>query len=130
MATVQKVIDVDASVEDIWDKIANVGSIANFVGFIAESQYDGDTRVCKMADGGVLKERIISVDNTLRRVSYCITSSPLDLEFHSASMQVIPRDEGISLIWTTDLKPDSLAEQIDAIFEEAVPGIKSALEDG
>jgi len=128
MATVQKVIDVKASVEDVWDKIANVGSISDLVGFITESQLDGDVRVCKMADGGVLEEKIISIDNTLRRVSYCITKSPLDLDFHSASMQVVPNGEGASMIWITDLKPDSMAEQFDPIFEEAVPGIRAALE--
>lgn len=128
MATVQKIIDVDANVEDTWNKIADVGSIANLVGFISESQSDGDIRVCKMADGGVLREQIISIDNTLRRVSYCITDSPLNLEFHSASMQVVPWGQGASLIWTTDMKPDAAAEQIALIFEEAVPGIKMALE--
>ena len=127
MATVQKVIDVEASVEDVWSKIANVGAISDFVDFITESQMDGDTRVCKMADGGVLEEKIISIDNSLRRVSYRITNSPLDLEFHFASMQVAPKVNNASMIWVTDLKPDSMAEPFDMIFEEAVPGIKSAL---
>ena len=128
MATVQKVIDVEASVEDVWDKIANVGSISDLVGFVTESQLDGDIRVCKMGDGGILEEKIISIDNALRRVSYCIINSPLDLEFHSASMQAVPKGKGASMIWITDLKPDSMAEQFDSIFEEAVPSIKSALE--
>ena len=128
MATVQKVIDVEASVEDVWDKIANVGSISDLVGFITESQLDGDIRVCKMADGGILEEKIISIDNALRRVAYCITNSPLDLEFHAASMQVVRKGKGASMIWITDLKPDSMAEQFNPIFEEAVPGIRTALE--
>lgn len=129
MATVQKVIDVEASVEDVWDKIANVGSISDLVGFITESQLNGDVRVCKMADGGILEEKIISVDHALRRVAYCIINSPLDLEFHSASMQVVPKGGSASVIWITDLKPDSMAEQFDTIFEEAVPGIRTALEN-
>ena len=128
MATIQKVIDVEASVEDVWDKIANVGSISDFVGFITESQLDGDIRVCKMTDGGVLEEKIISIDNALRRVAYCITSAPLDLEFHSASMQVIPNGDSASMIWITDIKPDSMTEQFDPLFEEALPGIRAALE--
>jgi len=128
MATVQKIIDIEASIDAVWKKIANVGSISDLVGFISESHLDGDIRVCKMTDGGVLKERIISVDNELRRVAYCITHSPLDFEFHAASMQVVPNGKGASLIWTTDIRPDSMAEQIDPIFEDAVPSIKTALE--
>lgn len=128
MATVQKAIDVEAKVEDVWDKIANVGSISELIDFITESQVNGDIRVCKMADGGVIEEKIISIDHALRRVSYCITNSPLGLEYHSASMQVVPKGAGASMIWITDLKPDSMAQQLDAIFEEAVPGMKAALQ--
>ena len=128
MATVQKMIDVDASVEEVWGKIAKVESISNIIGFLAESQLDGDVRVCKMADGSVLEERVISIDNVLKRVSYCITNSPFNFEFHSASMQVVPKGDGASMIWITDVKPDSMAEQLDTIFEDALPGMKSALE--
>jgi len=128
MATIQKVMDVEASVEDVWNKISNVGAISEVVGFVTESQLDGDVRVCKMADGGVLEETIISIDSALRRVSYCITKSPLNLEFHAASMQVVSKGKGTSMIWITDLKPDSMADLLDSIFEEAVPGIKIALE--
>jgi len=80
-----------------------------------------------MADGGVLEEKIVSIDNSLRRVSYRITNSPLDLEFHFASMQVVPKGKVATMIWVTDLKPDLMAEQFDMILEEAIPGNKSAL---
>lgn len=128
MATVQKVIDINASANDVWNKIANIGSVSDIIGFITESEYDGDVRVCKMADGGVLEEKIISIDDSLRRVAYSIINSPLDLEFHSASMQVVSKDKGATMVWTTDLKPDALAQQFDSVLEEAVPGMRTALE--
>lgn len=128
MATVQKVIALNTNADRVWKKISDVGAISKLIGFIAESHADGEHRTCKMADGGVLKERIIGVNDALMRVAYTITESPLGLEFHAASMQVVPNGAGSTFIWTTDLKPDAAAKQLDASFEEALPGMKAALE--
>lgn len=129
MATVQKKIDIEANAQKAWEKLADVGAISNIVGIISESKIDGEKRVCTMADGGVLEERIISLDHDLMRICYCITKSPMDLEFHSASMQIVPNNKGATFIWTTDLKPDALGQGFDQLFEETLAGIKSSLEN-
>ena len=67
--------------------------------------------------GAELSEAIVAVDDALRRVAYTITAGPFPLEFHAASMQVSDAGGGRSTFcWTTDLKPDSLAEPFDGLM--------------
>lgn len=110
MATINLETNLAVSADELWGKVKDVGSISAFLDVISESSVDGDQRSCTMADGAVLAETIISIDDDLQRVAYTITDSPFGIEAHSASMQVTDLGEGRSMFqWTTDVKPDALA---------------------
>jgi len=127
MATIRKTIDIKASPEAVWDKIADVSSISNHIGFLSDSKVSNDKRVCTLNDGGVLEEDIISIDANLKRMVYSITKSPLNMSFHVASMEVEPNGNGARLIWTIDLMPGSAAEHIDPMLDAACKDMETAL---
>ena len=78
-----------------------------------------------MADGAVLAETIIAVDDEHQRVAYTITDSPFPIEVHAASMQVFDAGNGKSTFrWITDLKPDALADGLGPMLQGAVTGLE------
>ena len=117
MATVQKKIELAVSAEELWAQVRDVGGLSRLLNVVETSKVEGDQRSCVLADGAELSETVVSVDDGLRRVAYTITVSPFPLEFHAASMEVGDAGEGRSTFcWTTDLKPDGLAEAFDGLM--------------
>lgn len=127
VATIRTSIEVEAPIEEVWAKIADLGGVTAMISFLVDAEVDGDRRVCTMADGGKLEEEIISVDPALHRVAYTITNSPFGFSFHAAAMELVPTARGCRFVWTTDVKPDALAEQLGPIFESETTTIASAL---
>lgn len=127
MATISKTITVDAPMPSVWEKISDTGSISDLIGFIASSVQNGDTRVCSLEGGGELTEKIISVDQDLKRVAYAITSSPLNMEFHAASMQLEDNMGQTQLSWTVDLLPDEARDQMEPMLDGACADMAKTL---
>ncbi len=127
MATIRKRIEVAAGPEKVWEKLSKVGEISKLIGFVSDSVLTGDTRVCSLAQGGSLKEKIVTVDAEARRVVYTITESPLNMAFHAASMEIEAAGDGTAMTWTVDLLPAEAAEQMEPMLAAAMEDMKSSL---
>ena len=111
----------------MWSKIANTEQVSDLIGFIEQSEQSGNRRVCTLHDGAVLKEEIISVDQATRRVAYSIIESPLNMEFHAASMQVFPTEEGSRFVWSVDVLPDAAVGALEPMVDAACETLASTL---
>lgn len=127
MAVIHRTIDVAASPESTWTKIADLGGVHAMMSFLTDARVDGDRRVCGLAMGGELSEIVLSVNDDLRRVAYAIVDSPFGLDFHSASMAVTGSGETAQLVWTTDLKPDAAADQVAGLIDSELANIAGFL---
>lgn len=127
MATIVKTVDIASPVQDVWAKVSDTGGISDLIGFLASSRLDGDKRVCRIDGGGELTEKIVSVDHGLKRVMYSITESPLNMEFHAASMQVVQNGAESRLIWTVDLAPASAETHMGPMLDAACEDMKTTL---
>ncbi|MEM6433405.1 MAG: SRPBCC family protein [Cyanobacteria bacterium P01_D01_bin.115] len=117
MATIHKQFKINAAVDHVWKKMSDVSNIHTFLSMLANSELQGDTRVCTTQDGAQVKELIVSIDSDLKRLVYGVTESPFGLEFHSSSWQAIPDDDGTIFEWYTDVKPDGMAEAMEQMIE-------------
>ena len=71
----------------------------------------GDARVVTFANGLVLRERIVDIDDSARRMVYASVGGRAT--HHQASMQVFAAEGGNSrLVWITDVLPVDLAVQV------------------
>lgn len=127
MSTIRKTIDVKATTDQVWSKISDVGNIGNLIGFLQDSQIEGDDRICTTSDGGIIKEKIISVDENLKRVVYSITESPLNMEFHVAIMELEEIEGGVRLNWTVDVIPAEATEHMEPMIEAAISDMEISL---
>jgi hypothetical protein len=69
MATIQKMIVTKATPEQAWDALRDVGALHTKLvpGFVIDTKLEPGTRIVTFGNGAVLRERIVSIDETLRR---------------------------------------------------------------
>lgn len=129
MASIYKELRVDSSPEALWQRVRDVGNIASLMPNFLQGSHlaDEHTRSCALPDGGELREQIITVDDDRRRVVYSIVASPMQLNAHSASMQVLSDDEGSKLVWVTDFLPDEAAAGFGEALDAATQDLANTL---
>lgn len=119
MATIRKVLQLTASADDVWAALRDYGNVHKRIapGFVTACHMEGDdVRVVTFANGSTAHERLVSMDDKLRRVCYAIKSDRIT--HHSASAEVVPDGKGCKFIWTTDVLPGEIAPYIDGQMQE------------
>lgn len=71
MASIHKEVLIDAPPEHTWDAIRDVGAIHRRLarGFVVDTRLDGDSRLVTFAEGTVVRERIVDIDDSARRIA-------------------------------------------------------------
>ena len=128
MASIHKELEINASAEDVWDAVRDVGAVHTRLArqFVIDTQLDGDSRLVTFANGEVVRERIVTMDDHARRLVYAVVD--WRTTHHNASFQVVPGDTGCRLVWITDLLPDSLAALVNGFVEQGCVAIRQTLE--
>ena len=128
MASIHKELEIKAPAEDVWDAVRDVGAVHTRLAqqFVIDTQLDGDSRLVTFANGEVVRERIVTMDDHARRLVYAVVD--WRTTHHNASFQVVPGDTGCRLVWITDLLPDSLAALVNGFVEQGCVAIRQTLE--
>jgi hypothetical protein len=129
MATIRKIIDLDAPLAKVWAALADFHAVDTKLapGFVTKSVPDGDTRVLTFANGSVARETLVSMDEGLHRVVYAIKEGRAT--HHNASAEVTADGpDRTRFVWTTDILPNELAPYVDAQMGEGARIMKAALE--
>lgn len=127
MAGITKTIPAAAGSKVAWKKISDIGAVDKLVDMIASCSLDGDVRTCTLPDGQTIKERVITVDEDVKRVVYTVTEGPLPMEFHCASVQVVEEDNQTNVVWIVDVKPDELAAPLSEMMDGAAQSMAAIL---
>jgi hypothetical protein len=129
MASIRRELIIDAPPEHVWAALRDVGAVHTRLArqFVIDTRLDGDSRVVTFANGEVVRERIVAIDDRARRLAYAVVE--WRTTHHNASFQVVPEGDGrCRLIWITDLLPDSLADLLGGFVEQGCTAIKQTLE--
>ena len=129
MASIRKEIVVDIGVEPAWAALRRVDAPHTvFAPVVSAAEMDGDVRTVHFADGMVVRERIIDVDEAHRRVAYAVVD-PQGMTYHHASMQLDIAGPGRCLfIWITDFLPAEAAIGLQPLIERGAAALKQNLE--
>jgi carbon monoxide dehydrogenase subunit G len=129
MASIHKEIRLAASAKDVWDAVRDIGNIHKRVcpGFLTDCRMDGpDARVVTFANGMVVKELIIDVDDETRRVAWAAEGGRTT--HYNASMQIFPEGEGCRAVWIADLLPNDMAGPIAGMIDQGLAAMKRRLD--
>lgn len=128
MARVSKEIDIARSPDDVWTVVGDPAGISGWVPVLSASTVEGDTRTCTLEDGGVLTEKILNRDDAGRNYRYSIVDSPFGFTAYESQIEVREAGEGSKVVWTVDLEPDSMADQMAPLYEQSLAMLKQQLE--
>lgn len=130
MASVHKEVVINAPAEHIWEALRDVGAIHTRLAheFVVDTRLDGDSRLVTFANGAVVRERIVDVDDRARRLAYSVIE--WRASHHNASIQVFPDGATRSrLVWIADLLPHDLADLVGGLMEQGCAAMKHTLEE-
>jgi carbon monoxide dehydrogenase subunit G len=128
MASIHKEITIDAPADEVWDVVRDIGAVhLRFVpGLVTDTRIDRDARIVTFANGFMVTEFIIDLDDASRRLSYTAVGGRLT--HHNASMQVFEDGEHRSrLVWITDLLPNDALPEIKQLIDQGAEIIKNHL---
>ncbi|WP_123043837.1 SRPBCC family protein [Cohnella candidum] len=131
MPSIRKEIVIDASPEQVWDAVSDVGAVHDRLvpGYTENTLMDGHERTLLHPYGGRTREYIVSIDHEERRMAYAVVKGRMPLLHHHASFQVFPHgDNGSKLIWITDFLPAHLAPEIEARVHRGAEVMKETIE--
>jgi len=129
MATIYKEILVKAPPAFVWEAIKDFGAVHTRLarGFVTNTVRSGDERTVTFANGFVARERLVSMDDDLRRLVYTLVEGPTS--HHNASFQVLDAPEGQArLVWITDLLPEDVRPTVAQMVDSGSDAIRQTLE--
>ena len=129
MASIHKQLAIEVALEDAWAALREVGDAYKlFEPVLVDSRLDGDIRTARFANGMIVHEHILDVDEQRRRVAYTATDVP-GMTYHHASMQVSEAGYGRCLfVWITDSLPNDIAGNLSPLIEQGSQALKTNLE--
>lgn len=88
-----------------------------FAPVLVDGRMDGEIRTVTFANGLVVRERIVDIDEVRRRIAYTVLDDLF--EHHAASMQIVPVDAGsCRFVWITDFLPADKAAMVRPLVEQ------------
>jgi len=127
MASIRKEIPLDARAEDVWAAVRDIGALHTRLvpGFVTDTKLEPGARIVTFANGMVVKELIVDLDDKARRLVWSAVGGRLS--HHNASAQVFADGDGRSrLVWTADLLPDELAGDIRTMMDHGAAAMQKA----
>ena len=129
MATVHRETEIARSKAFVWDAIRDVGAIHRRLvpGFVVDCKLEGDSRVVTFANGMVIREVIVAVDDRTSRHAWSARGKPFT--HHNASIQVFSQGEEKSRVaWIADVMPNEVADTVGEMMSQALVVMKQTLE--
>lgn len=117
MTTLVRELTLDIDAARAWDALRDPGNAAKaFAGVLVDAVFDGKVRTVTFANGAVVEERIVTIDEPHMRLVYCIGGGRF--EHYQASIQIVPADPGrCRFVWICDLLPDEARERVEPLMD-------------
>lgn len=131
MASIRRETVIHANPDAVWDAVRDWGGLHHRLaaGFVTDCRRDGTARIVTFASGAVLREQILGCDDEHRRLSWSIVDGPYT--HHNGAAEVLAEGhDRTRFVWTTDLRPDALAEATAHAMDQGLTAVKRTLEAG
>lgn len=129
MASIYKEFLVNTPADFAWDAIKDVGAVhvRLAAGFVIDTVFADGVRTVTFANGFVVREQIVDVDDAHCRFVYAAVGGRAS--HHNAAFQVFRETEtSCRIVWITDLMPDEARAPIAQMVDLGADAIKTTLE--
>jgi carbon monoxide dehydrogenase subunit G len=128
MATIRKQLVTTARPESVWDAVRDIGALHTRLvpGFVVDTRLEPGARIVTFANGTVIKEPIVTIDDEERRLVWSAKGGALT--HYNASAQVFSEGAGSRVVWLADFLPPEAAEFVGPMMEQGMAAMKKALD--
>jgi hypothetical protein len=129
MAHFRTEVFIDAAPETVWDAVRDVGAVHRRLvpGLLTDTVMEGvEARIVTFATGMVLRELIVDIDDSARRLVWAVVGKPV--VHHQGVMQVVAEGGGCRVSWDADILPAKLLEMARPHMESGMAVMKETLE--
>ena len=129
MKTLIEKATFNSSAEKLWLVLSDV-TRCDWIGTVDSIQMEGDCRVFEMAGMGLIKERIIKLDNELMELQYSAVETQTPINHHLATINISSAaNNKCSLSWTTEIDPEIFADAIHQGMLISISGLRKVLDE-
>jgi hypothetical protein len=128
MATIRHHARIERAPDEVWKVLSDAGSISTWFPLIEQSRAEDGVRYRSLQGGGKLEEEIVTSDDRLRRFQYRIVAGDMPIEHHIGTIDVLADGQRSLVVYSTDVTPDEVAEQMDGVLAEGLQGLEAHLE--
>jgi hypothetical protein len=127
MASIRKEMTTSAQPHSVWDAIRDIGALHTRLvpGFVVDTRLEPGARIVTFANGMVMKEPIVTIDDESRRLVWGAESSALT--HYNASVQVFAEAAGSRVVWIADFLPDQAAAVVGPMIDSGMAAMKKTL---
>ena len=136
MPTITNTIDIKANPDDVWAVLADMPATRHWLPGVTAARMDGDVRVCQMADGQEIHERISDISPDRRSYRFQHLRVPLPVGQSSGTFTVTdgPDPHTATVTLRTTFEPldpsnDQLSDMIHGAFQQSLDSLRGYLED-
>ncbi len=128
MASIRKELVTSARPEAVWDAIRDIGALHTRLvpGFVVDTRVDGTVRIVTFANGMVIREPIVTVDDQNRRLVWSAEGG--QLTHYNASVQALSDPAGTRVVWIADFLPHQAASVVCPMMEQGIAAMQKALD--
>ena len=128
MASVSVEIATKASPETVWDAIRDIGALHTKLvpGFVVHTELEPGARVVTFGNGMQVREPIIDLDETKRRLVW--SAEGAGMTHYNASVQVFVAGEGSRVVWIADFLPNNMRDQVRSLMSEGIAVMKATMD--
>jgi hypothetical protein len=129
MASIRTETTIDTSPDELWDALRDWGALHTRLvpGFVTDVRLDGPDRIVTFFNGATVREVLVTLDDTARRLVWSIVDGPYT--HHNGAAQVLLDADGSTrFVWTADLLPDATAERTKEMMERGTATVRRTLE--
>jgi len=114
--------------ETVWDAIRDIGALHTRLvpGFVVHTELEQGARVVTFGNGMQLREPIIDLDETKRRLVW--SAERAGMIHYNASVQVFAADEGSRVVWIADFLPDNMRDEVRSLMSEGISVMKATMD--
>jgi Polyketide cyclase / dehydrase and lipid transport len=125
MATTHAEAHIARDADEVWKVFGDFQGIKTWFPGLQDVKPDGpDVRVITMGPGMDVTETMLSRDDANRTLTYSVASALLNANKYETTIAVKPADDGCVATMDAVLDPDSLADLIGPVYEQAIQGLK------
>ena len=119
-------IPLSFTADQVWAVVGTPDRV-DWVPGVESCTFRDGVRSLVLPGAGAIKERILSLDHSVRKIEYSCFESPGALKSHHAAMHVVESNKGCRLLWEASVEPVGIESFVNASMRAALIQLKKIL---